>query len=62
MTDAKKKKVKRKKMGKLGKNLLKRHKTCQLDHLAKLGQIIDAFLNFLQAIANAVALVVDLEK
>lgn len=49
-------------MGKLGKNLLKRHKTCQLDHLAKLGQIIDAFLNFLQAIANAVALVVDLEK
>lgn len=49
-------------MGKLGENLLKRHKTCQLDHLAKLGQIIDAFLNFLQAIANAVALVVDLEK
>lgn len=44
------------------RHVLERHETRQVNHLSELGQIIDTFLNFLQAIANAVALKCDLEK
>lgn len=42
--------------------VLKGQETGQLDHLAELGQVIDTGLDFLQAIADSITLVGDLEK
>ena len=42
--------------------VLEGQETGKLDHLAELGQVIDTGLDFLQAIADSVNLVGDLEK
>lgn len=44
------------------KNVLKGQETGQINHLAKLGKVINTFLDFLKTVAHSVALEGDLEK
>jgi hypothetical protein len=44
------------------RSVLKRKETRKLNHLAKLSEVIDTLLNFLQGVADSVALVDGLEK
>lgn len=43
-------------------NVLEGKETGEVNHLSKLGEIIDTLLNFLQAVANSVALNGNLEE
>lgn len=53
---------KEQKIGHQFKNVLERQKAGQLDHLAEFGEIIQTFLDFLQAVTNGVTLESNLEK
>lgn len=43
-------------------HILERQETGQFDHFTETGQVVNTFLNLLQAVSHAVTLVGDLEK